>query len=97
MNEAPVAIPRNLPSPRQYRAMRELLLSPCTVRQLQISAGGNGIPQLIASLRAKGLLIKTVFSTGKDRDGRTTRFGTYKLLPESVELAFQLLAMESKR
>jgi len=87
MNKAPATTPKRLESPRQYRALRELLQSPCTVRQLQKSAGGNGIPQLTSSLRAKGLLIKTEFSMGKDRDGRTTRFGTYKLLPESIELA----------
>jgi len=96
MKQSPATALKRLASPRQYRALRELLVSPRTVRQLQESAGGNGIPQLIASLRAKGLRIKTVFSTGKDRDGRPTRFGAYKLLPESFELTFQLLAMESK-
>lgn len=84
-----------LKSPRQYRALRELLARPCSVRHLMKYAGGNNIPQLISSLRARGLQIEPVLCSGKDRDGRDVRYCEYQLQPQSEHLASKLLSLEA--
>lgn len=86
--------PKPLQSPRQYRAVRLLLAQPCTVRFLWEHAGGNGIPQLISTLRKRGLHIDKIELKGKDRDGQNVRYCEYELQPESLELAQRLLTME---
>lgn len=79
-------------TPRQYRAVRQLMSGPCSVRELFISVGANGIPQLISSLRAKGLQIDTDDRKGEDRDGRPVSYCVYVLSKESQRKAFNLLA-----
>lgn len=86
--------PKPLQSPRQYRALRFLVAQRCTVRFLWEHAGGNGIPQLISTLRKRGLRIEKIELEGQDRDGQKVRFCEYELQPEPVDLAKQLLAME---
>ena len=93
MNKTSNAV-KPLKSPRQYRAIRLLLEGNCTVRYLLEHAGGNGIPQLISTLRRRNLQIKRITLDGKDRDGRKVRFCEYELQPESFELAKHLLTME---
>lgn len=92
MKKAPVATAKRLNSPRQNRALLALRQGPQTVRDLFRVAGCTGVPQLIASLRRKGLVIITEDRQGKDRDGRAVWFGIYSLSPESEELADQLTA-----
>lgn len=86
--------PKQLQSPRQYRAVRLLITQRCTVRFLWEHAGGNGIPQLISTLRKRGLRIEKIELEGKDRDGQKVRYCEYELQPESFDLAKQLLSME---
>lgn len=95
MSQSNVIIAKPLKSPRQYRALRELLAGPCSVRHLMKYAGGNNIPQLISSLRARGLEIEPVPCFGKDRDGREVRYCEYQLQPQSRHLAIKLLSLES--
>ncbi len=82
---------QRLSSPRQVRALRELLKGPRSVRELSDSTGANGVPQLISTLRAKGLYIDTIDRVGFDRDGRKVYFGVYYLEEESQALASELI------
>lgn len=91
MKKTPAPTAKRLLSPRQYRALRELLTGPRSVRQLFDSTGSNGVPQLIASLKAKGLEIDTIDRVGFDRDGRKVYFGVYYLEEESRALASELI------
>lgn len=91
MKKTPATTAKRLSSPRQYRALRELLSGPRTVRQLFDSVGCNGVPQLVASLRCKGLQIDTKDLTGPDRDDNPTTYCVYVLHKESRRLAFRLL------
>ncbi len=81
-----------LHSPRQYRALRELMCGPRSVRQLFDSVGCNGVPQLISTLREKGLQIDTSERKSHDRDGKPVTFCVYVLHEKSRRLAFRLLA-----
>lgn len=81
--EAPATTAKRLNSPRQFRALSALMKGPRTVRELLAEVGGNGIPQLIAALRFKGLVITTNSKTGTDRDNRPCSYGEYCLAPES--------------
>lgn len=92
MKKAPATTAKRLHSPRQYRALRELMAGPRTVRQLFDSVGCNGVPQLIASLRRKALQIDTTEHQGQDRDGRPVTYSVYILHEDSQRLAFRLLA-----
>lgn len=89
--KTPAATAQRLTSPRHYRAVRELLKGPCTVRQLLDTVGGNGIPQLVAALRLKGLSITTVNRKGRDRDQRPVTYCQYILNKNSHGLAERLL------
>lgn len=86
--------PKPLQSPRQFRAVRLLIAQRCTVRFLWEHAGGNGIPQLISTLRKRGLRIEKIELEGEDRDGQKVRYCEYELKSESFDLAKHLLAME---
>ncbi|MHA7809379.1 MAG: hypothetical protein ACX933_06205 [Marinobacter adhaerens] len=65
---------------------------PRSVRQLFDSVGCNGVPQLIASLRKKGLQIDSDERNGNDRDGRAATYCAYLLHEDSRHLALRLLA-----
>ncbi|WP_136631443.1 hypothetical protein [Marinobacter salsuginis] len=97
MSQSSMMTTKPLKSPRQYRALRELLAGPCSVRHLMKYAGGNNIPQLISSLRARGLEIEPVPCSGKDRDGREVRHCEYQLQPQSKHLASKLLSLEANQ
>jgi len=92
MKKAPAITAKRLSSPHQYRALRELMSGPRTVRQLFDQIGCNGVPQLISSLRVKGLQIDTNYRKGQDRDGRPSTYCVYVLSEESRRQAFRLLA-----
>ena len=92
MKTTPATKAKRLHSPRQYRALRELMSGPRTVRQLFDQIGCNGVPQLISSLRVKGLQIDTNYRKGQDRDGRPSTYCVYVLSEESRRQAFRLLA-----
>lgn len=89
--KTPAPTAQRLSSPRQYRALRELLKGPRTVRELLDVAGGNGAPQLVDALRGKGLEITTTWHRGRDRDQRPVRFGEYALEPSSRDKAARLV------
>jgi len=91
MKKTPATTTKRLSSPRQVRALQELLKGPRSVRQLFDSTGSNGVPQLIASLKAKGLDIDTIDQIGFDRDGRKTYFGIYYLEEDPPYLAESLV------
>ena len=88
---APAPTAKRLNSPRQFRALSELMEGPCTVRQLLAIVGGNGIPQLVAGLRRKGLVIDTTPCPGTDRDNRRCIYGEYSLCPISRPAAERLM------
>lgn len=89
--ETPATTAKRLNSPRQFRTLSELMEGPRTVRQLWDAVGGNGIPQLISSLRDKGLKIDTAPHAGTDRDNRPCKYGLYILHPDSWLAAERLL------
>lgn len=91
MKKTPAPTAKRLLSPRQYRALRELLTGPRSVRQLFDKVGCNGVPQLIASLKAKGLIIHNVERSGVDRDGRKIHYGLYRIDLQSVNLAAEMV------
>lgn len=92
MKKTAATTANRLNSPRQYRALRELLSGPRSVRELFNLAGCNGVPQLIAALRRKGLRIDTEERRGQDRDGRSVTYSVYVLHEGSRRKAFRLLA-----
>lgn len=65
---------------------------PRSVRELFNSVGANGIPQLISTLRDKGLQIDNEERKGEDRDGRSVTYCAYVLNKDSRRKAFILLA-----
>ncbi|MBY5961718.1 hypothetical protein [Marinobacter nauticus] len=69
-----------------------LMKGPQSVRDLFNRVCANGVPQLIASLRAKGLQIDTVERKTHDKDGRLVTYCVYVLHRKSHRLAFRLLA-----
>jgi hypothetical protein len=89
--EAPAPTAKRLNSPRQFRALSELMKGPRTIRQLFDIVGGNGMPQVIETLRKKGVVIITTPQTGTDRDQRPCKFGQYILCPTSRLAAEWLL------
>ncbi len=91
MKKTPAPTAKRLLSPRQYRALRELLTGPRSVRQLFDKVGCNGVPQLISALKAKGLVIHNVERTGFDRDGRKIHYGVYRIDLCSVNLAAEMV------
>jgi hypothetical protein len=92
MKKTPATTTKRLSSPHHYRALMLLMKGPRTVRELFNSVGANGIPQLVASLRAKGLKINTQERKGHDRDDKPVTYCVYILNIESRRLAFRLLA-----
>lgn len=92
MNKTPATTTKRLSSPRQYRALMLLMKGPQSVRDLFNRVCANGVPQLIASLRAKGLQIDTVERKTHDKDGRPVTYCVYVLHRNSHRLAFRLLA-----
>lgn len=68
------------------------MCGPRSVRQLFDSVGCNGVPQLISTLREKGLQIDTSERKSHDRDGKPVTFCVYVLHEKSRRLAFRLLA-----
>lgn len=91
MKKTPAPTAKRLLSPRQYRALRELLTGPRSVRQLFDTVGCNGVPQLIAALKAKGLIIHNVERSGVDRDGRKIHYGVYRIDLRSVNQAADMV------
>ena len=92
MKKTPATTTKRLSSPRQYRALMLLMKGPQSVRDLFNRVCANGVPQLIASLRAKGLQIDTVERKIHDKDGRPVTYCVYVLHRNSHRLAFRLLA-----
>jgi biotin operon repressor len=92
MKKTPATTTKRLSSPRQYRALRELMKGPRSVRELFDSIPCNGVPQLISSLRDKGIQIDKVERKTRDRDGRSVKYCVYVLNAESRRLAFRLFA-----
>jgi hypothetical protein len=69
-----------------------LMKGPRSVRELFDKIPCNGVPQLIASLRDKGLQIDTNERKTRDRDDRPVTYSVYVLNRKSHRLAFRLLA-----
>lgn len=92
VRKTPATTTKRLSSPRQYRTLMLLLKGPRTVRELFEKIPCNGVPQLIASLRAKGLQIDKDERKARDRDGRPVTYCVYVLHRKSHRLAFRLLA-----
>jgi len=89
--KTPAAKAKRLSSPRQLRALLLLQQGPRTVRDLAQQIGCNGVPQLIATLREKGLTIRVEWQEGRDRDSRKVKYGRYHLVQDSAHLADRLI------
>lgn len=92
MKKTPATTTKRLSSPRQYRALMLLMKGPRSVRELFDRIPCNGVPQLIASLRGKGLQIDTNERKTRDKDNRPVTYSVYVLNRKSHRLAFRLLA-----
>lgn len=92
VRKTPAAKAKRLSSPRQYRCLLLLMKGPRSVRELFERVPCNGVPQLIASLRDKGLQIDKDERKARDRDGRPVTYCVYVLHRKSHRLAFRLLA-----
>lgn len=97
MKKTPATTTKRLCSPRQYRALQELISGPRSVRQLFDSVGCNGVPQLVARLRGKGLQIDLDERKSTDRDGRAVTYCVYLLHDDYRWLAINLLDDYSRR
>ena len=69
-------------SPRHLRAIFGLLRHPISREELDRVAGCSNSPQLVAELRRRGLDVPCRMLSGRDRDGRTVRYGEYRLTGE---------------
>jgi hypothetical protein len=84
---------QRLSSPRQSKALLLLIKGPRSVRELFDKIPCNGVPQLIASLRAKGLQIDRDERKTLDLNNRpVTYYCVYVLNHRSHRQAFRLLA-----
>lgn len=92
MKKTPATTTKRLSSPRQYRALLLLMKGPRSVRELFERIPCNGVPQLIASLRDKGLQIDTIDFKTRDRDDKPVTYCAYVLHKDSRRLAFRLSA-----
>lgn len=78
---------------RQYRALSWLLLvGPVSPLDVERSAGCRNGPELVASLRRRGLAIDTLIDFKPDRDGLQCKTGLYRLRDCSRKLAEALLS-----
>jgi hypothetical protein len=66
-------------NPRALRALAALLARPIPRKQLDDIAGCSNAPELVSSLREKGLEIPCVRIHFIDRDGRPCKPGVYSL------------------
>jgi hypothetical protein len=83
---------QRLKSPRQIRALQELLNGPISREHLDRVAGSSNSPDVVASLRQRGLRIDCDASVAvTDRDGRQTFPGVYRLNPDDRAKAIALL------
>lgn len=92
MKKTPATTTKRLSSDRQYKCLLLLMKGPRSVRELFDRIPCNGVPQLIASLRDKGLQIDTEERKTRDRKSRPVTFFVYVLNRKSHRLAFRLLA-----
>ncbi|WP_339664766.1 hypothetical protein [uncultured Marinobacter sp.] len=79
MKKTPATTTKRLSSPRQYRALLLLMKGPRSVRELFDRIPCNGVPQLIGSLRDKGLQIDTIEFKTRDRDDKSVTYCAYVL------------------
>jgi hypothetical protein len=66
-------------NPRHLRVLQALLLGPRSRKQIDGIAGAANGPQLIASLRERGLTLPCRMVPGIDRDGHAILYGVYAL------------------
>jgi hypothetical protein len=78
-------------TPRQQRALRELLRRRVSREQLDRITGASNSPQVVAQLRAMGLTIDCDRIEVRDRDGRHCRPGVYRIASASRHKAQALL------
>jgi hypothetical protein len=72
--------PIGIKSPRQIRALRALLAGPIRREHLDRAAGASNSPDVVASLRQRGIRIDCdTTQPFIDRDGRQTFPGVYSL------------------
>ena len=72
--------PASIKSQRQIRALRALLAGPMRREHLDRAAGASNSPDVVASLRQRGIRIACDTSQPfTDRDGRQTFPGVYSL------------------
>ena len=84
--------PASIKSQRQIRALRALLAGPMRREHLDRAAGASNSPDVVASLRQRGIRIACDTSQPfTDRDGRQTFPGVYSLHPDDRAKAIALL------
>lgn len=83
-------------SPRQWRAVRELLRRNLSRLELDLVAGCSNGPALVAELRAKGLEIPCHRIDFIDRDGHLCKPGVYSLTKEDERKLLRWIANRLK-
>jgi hypothetical protein len=85
-------------NPRLLRVIYALLRGPCTRAEIDAAAGASNGPEVIAQLRRRGLTIYCELVPAVDRDGKTVRFGVYRLTEEDRQkLRIWLAARANKQ
>ncbi len=80
-------------TPRQYRAVKYLAeRQAATCFELQRIAGVRNAPELIRVLRKKRWHINCELFDVTDRDGKKTRPGRYRLVPEQIPIAKEVIS-----
>jgi hypothetical protein len=78
-------------SKRQKRALAALLKAPQMRERLDFISGQSNSPELVASLRRKGLELPCERIKKTDQDGNPCHPGRYSLTDRDKRLAVQLL------
>lgn len=73
-------------SPRQLRAIDALMtrINGVSREELDRICGASNSPEVVRSLRGKGLDVPCLMVDGLDRDGKPCRFGVYWLTAEDA-------------
>lgn len=79
-------------SARQARVLRALLGGPLMREAIDRTAGASNGPEVVASLRRRGLRIPCELVPRVDRDGHHVQAGRYSLHPDDHVRASELLA-----
>lgn len=84
--------PPTLSSPRELRLLSALLDGPVSREALDRGIGASNTPDVVFRLRSRGFDLPCERRRGIDRDGRTCRFGVYRLSDTDADKARAILS-----